>query len=89
MKKSATVTRVTATQILKRNGELAGYRYAAELADGTEEVVREKATRLYANAFRFNFTDSQKDVSAWAFGKKPPAIDELPSFTYPIQVTGE
>lgn len=57
------------------------YSYTAIMQDGTEEVVRAKATRLYANAFLYDFnicTGKPAGLSsAMEFGKKPSKASKV------------
>ena len=52
-----------------------GYRYIGTYEDGTKEVIRKKATRLYANAFFYNgaiVCSGPKGIAKYfTFGQKP------------------
>ena len=64
-----TITHVTATKII------GGYRYDAVHGDGTVEVIRKKAARLYERAYYYSrpVTGSNKRGLAlvFTFGLKP------------------
>jgi hypothetical protein len=73
-----------------RAGKASGYRYTAVMADGTREVVRQKATRLYANAFMSKWTSNGSARSApaefFTFGKKASPYVEVVLGTYPVRL---
>lgn len=74
-----TITKITATELTKRDGSFKGYRYDAHLDDGTIEVARASATRLYENAFQYGWKANGAGKSGIApyfcFGVKAPYQD--------------
>jgi hypothetical protein len=73
-----TITKITATEILKKNGSLKGYRYDACFDDGTIQIARASATRLYDFAFQYDEKVNGSGKSGLApyfcFGKKTPNL---------------
>lgn len=78
VKSAPRITRVTAEKLTDRNGGPNGYRYYANFSDGTREIIRAKATRLYENAFRVSESHhnpgngNASGLARWfCFGKSP------------------
>ena len=66
--------KVCAFQLFKKDGSPSGVKYVAFFKDGSEVVVRAKATRLYEKAFLYNlWVASGKSGLAghFSFGKSP------------------
>ena len=92
------ITKITATRMTKRDGSFKGFRYDAHFEDGTVQVARACATRLYVNAYQYDAAvcgsqpDKAKLASYFLFGKKQPAcaitggVAYEPIATYPIEV---
>lgn len=83
--------KVVATVLTSRNGLVLGFQYVARRADGSGEIIRKKATRLYANAFEFdghiNFAVKDGSVAGtFALGKAAPRHARLNVIaTHPIE----
>jgi hypothetical protein len=73
-----TITKITGTPILKRNGSIKGYRYDAHFDDGTIRIARASATRLYDFAFQYdkevNGSGKTGLARSFCFGKKAPNL---------------
>ena len=82
------ITKITATEIYKRNGKFKGFRYDAHFADGHVEVARACATRLYDFAFQYSYKANYSGKSGLApyfcFGKRDARDNAIA--TFPIQV---
>ena len=69
------VVKITVTQIIKQNGAPNGFRYTAHFEDGSTEIIRQRSTRLYDNAYyyeKYPVASSQHGIAAhFSFGKNP------------------
>ena len=92
--KTAQIVKITAAEILKRDGDIKGYKYTAHFDNGTGEVIRKNATRLYENAFHFaghvNYAVKDDSLAGnFTLGKKAPKFyGRGPVATYPIRLEG-
>jgi len=70
-----TIIRVVARNVGSEKN--AGYSYTAEFDDGTTQIIRKKATRLYENAFMYgdiaDIATATNLSHFFSFGKKPAA----------------
>ena len=86
-----TITKITATRLYMRNGDLKGWRYDAHLEDGTVQVARACATRLYVNAYQYKDEVNGSGKSGLApyvlFGKRAYPGAGQPIATYVVEPT--
>ena len=75
----APVVRVVMTRTFKRDGSLKGYRYTAQLADGSDVVIR-TASRPYERAYLYDtrVASGTKGLGGYfSYGKAPKSLFRL------------
>lgn len=82
-----TIIRVSAQAL---TGKAGGWRYVAHYADGSTETIRAKATRLYTNAYQWDFRacsgpNPDSLAARFTFGASPAYPKRVPVNVFRIE----